>query len=40
VPCSLIQGSKITTLSRYATFRRAEDFKRYAEGLRLAGLSK
>jgi hypothetical protein len=28
----------MSTLS--ATFRRAEDFERYAEGLRLAGLSK
>jgi TolB-like protein len=31
-------GLEMSTLS--ATFRRAEDFERYAEGLRLAGLSK
>jgi TolB-like protein/tetratricopeptide (TPR) repeat protein len=31
-------GLELSTLS--ATFRRAEDFERYAEGLRLAGLSK
>jgi tetratricopeptide (TPR) repeat protein len=31
---------EMSTLSHYATLRRAEDFDRYAEGLRLAGLSK
>jgi predicted Zn-dependent protease len=31
-------GLKMSTLS--ATFRRTQDFERYAEGLRLAGLSK
>jgi tetratricopeptide (TPR) repeat protein len=31
-------GLEMSTLS--AIFRRAEDFERYAEGLRLAGLSK
>ena len=31
---------EMSTLSHYATLRRVEDFDRYAEGLRLAGLSK
>jgi TolB-like protein len=31
---------EMSTLSHYATLRRAEDFDCYAEGLRLAGLSK
>jgi tetratricopeptide (TPR) repeat protein len=31
---------EMSTLSHYATLRRAEDFDRYAEGLRLAGLSR
>jgi hypothetical protein len=30
----------MSTLSRYANFLRAEDLARYAEGLRLAGLTK
>jgi predicted Zn-dependent protease len=33
-------GFELSTFSQYATLRRAEDFERYAEGLRLAGLSK
>jgi tetratricopeptide (TPR) repeat protein len=33
-------GLEMSTLSHYATWRRAEDFERYAEGLQLAGLSK
>jgi TolB-like protein/tetratricopeptide (TPR) repeat protein len=33
-------GLEMSTLSHYATWRRAEDFEHYAEGLRLAGLSK
>ena len=33
-------GLEMSTLSHYAPVRRAEDFERYAEGLRLAGLSE
>jgi adenylate cyclase len=33
-------GTDMSRLSQTITWRRAEDFERYAEGLRLAGLSK